>query len=213
MESLEQLIEKSDFKAASQFLESHKKNLNDEIYWFYKGVVSESTGEMAQARHAFERAKWLSPLKTDHWKKLSEIKTKLKVSEIESASNWKDYYHPFMTNCPTSLIFICSLAILLIVMNFFKIFKHKWSLVTMVVLSLVPGLFSLYYWSHYEVKVLTSSLSVQSGPSLVFPEEASLDPGTLVVFETDKGGWKKILYPSSAKGWAKEVSGLRFNRD
>lgn len=211
MKSLETLLIQKDYRRAETELENLKNQISKAEYWKINGLIKESMSDNASARYSYERLKWLSPLQAKNWSKVEEIKQKLSLVETESPQTVDETFHYFMTSCPTMILYILAVSIILIQINFFKKFKKRWMVVVFII-ALMPAILSTFYFKQYQVKILTKDLNILSGPSGIFPPISTLPSGSKVIYKTE-GKWNKIVYPGLAMGWAKEIIGRSINKD
>jgi hypothetical protein len=211
MKSLETLLIQKDYRRAETELENLKNQISKAEYWKINGLIKESMSDNASARYSYERLKWLSPLQAKNWSKVEEIKQKLSLVETESPQTVDETFHYFMTSCPTMILYILAVSIILIQINFFKKFKKRWMAVVFIIV-LMPAILSTFYFKQYQVKILTKDLNILSGPSGIFPPISTLPSGSKVIYKTE-GKWNKIVYPGLAMGWAKEIIGRSINKD
>ena len=189
-----------DFAKAQSILQSHRQDVEPELWHYNMGTVKAQLKSWAEARFHFLEAQ--AHGLTGAEANLRIVEKNLEVQRLEKPLSVQDYFVQLSLGA-TNLGATTFVSLVILIVGLWHL-RRRWSLglgaLYGVLLSL-PLIFGLWV-SQWPKGVALESATLLEGPSVIFGTRAELPAGVLVVFRQE-GEWKEVIYPSRFRGWIK----------
>ena len=207
----ESLYTKNDFKGAAQYLLNNKQQMKSGIFHYNLGTVYSKMGDHATARYHLEKAIQEGYVNSASLSNLAYVKGQLNVDDLSTSTSLPDQIINTSINIPAQAYFSLTLIVMLIAILCyrFKKMSSKITLIIVLVLSLIPGIFYATYVKNINYAVALKEVPLYEGPSKIFNEKGKIRPGSKIVLGEFKDGWFFVEFPLSLAGWVnKDQLGL-----
>ena len=201
--SFDELYLKKDYKGAAQYLLNNKQQFDSGIFHYNLGTVYSKMGDQATARFHLEKAIQDGYVNSSSLNNLNFVKSTLQVDDLGTSTSLPDQFINITTSIPTAGYVTFTLALFMIftlMIRFQKITK-KWMMAVVLLLSLVPVLFSVFYIKDINHAVTLKDIPLYEGPSKIFAEKGKVRAGSKIILGEFKEGWFYVEFPVSLAGW------------
>lgn len=201
--TFEELYVKSDFKGAASYLIQNKQQLNSGIFHYNLGTVYSKMGDYAAARFHLEKAMKEGLVNSSTVNNLNFVKTQLQVDDLSTSQAFSDQAINTALAVPLNAYLTLSLMIMLSGLFWSRVKKKMLPsrIIFVVLLALVPFLFSKIYIANINYAIALKESPVYEGPSKIFAEKGKVRAGSKIILGDFKEGWFYVKYPVSLAGW------------
>jgi len=199
----------SEYDTSLKNILANKDKFDPGVFYYNSGTLYIKKGNYPVARYHLEKAIKKGYINSKVYNNLNTVKNYLGV---ESSSQSKvDVLTNFAMELPGQVYLSLTLLMLIFVITLFrfKYIKLKKTFVTLIVISLIPFLFSSFYLRNLRFAISFEEIEVREGPSGIYPKSNLVKAGTKLIVGSHSNGWVYIKSPVHLTGWTKkEALGL-----
>jgi hypothetical protein len=198
LKTFETYYVQKDYAKALGFLESHEKDISPGLWHYNLGTVFAQMNKYPEARYHLLKAQrqGLSNKSVQVNKEL--VESKLEVAKYERSISTTD--HLYRAGMYLSDGILSTLGLLFILAAIWSMRKKSFLTLSGFGLAIATILGLNWWMKSWPLQIVIKPQIIREGPSSIFSEVGELPVGILVI-ATEKGGWKKIFYPSRYTGW------------
>nr|BDT30230.1 tetratricopeptide repeat protein [Bacteriovorax sp. HI3] len=201
--SFDELYLKKDYKGAAQYLLKNKQQFDSGIFHYNLGTVYSKMGDQATARFHLEKAIQEGYINSSSLNNLNFVKSNLQVDDLSTSSSLPDQFVNIATSIPVAgyVSFTLLLLIIFTLMIRFQKITKKWVMAAVLILAVVPMLFSFIYIKDINHAIALQDIPLYEGPSKIFSEKGKVRAGSKIILGEFKEGWFYVEFPLSLSGW------------
>ena len=201
--SFDELYLKKDYKGAAQYLLKNKQQFDSGIFHYNLGTVYSKMGDQATARFHLEKAIQEGYINSSSLNNLNFVKSNLQVDDLSTSSSLPDQFVNITTSIPVAgyVSFTLLLLIIFTLMIRFQKITKKWMMAVVLILAVVPMLFSFIYIKDINHAIALQDIPLYEGPSKIFSEKGKVRAGSKIILGEFKEGWFYVEFPLSLSGW------------
>lgn len=201
--SLSDLYLKKDYKGAAQYLLKNKQQFDSGTFHYNLGTVYSKMGDQATARFHLEKAIQEGYVNSSSINNLNFVKSHLQVDDLSTSTSLPDQFVNFTTMVPMAGYATLTLLLVIIftLMIRFQKITRKWVMAAVMLIALLPVLFSVFYVKDINHAVALKDIPLYEGPSKIFNEKGKVRAGSKIILGEFKEGWFYVEFPVSLSGW------------
>ncbi len=196
---------RAEYRKAIEVLESGRDQVDPGIWHYNLGTVFAKIENFPLARYHFLKAEWIGNHSVELQRNKALVEEKLETQKYEKLHGFLDYAvygGDLLAQGP-----LITVTLLFFVGSLWQLFKKR---VIGFGVSSVCAL--IFLGSHFWIRSWDRSIVLEKqylleGPSGIFTAREEIPVGVLIVSK-QKGGWRKVIFPSRFSGWIKN-SGLK----
>jgi hypothetical protein len=198
LKTFETYYAQKDYNKAVNFLVSHEKDISPGLWHYNLGTVMAQMNNLPLARFHLLQAERLGFSEKAVLANKELVESKLEADKYERSISKTDYL--FKAGLFLSDGVFLTIVLAMIVAAIWSMKRKSFEVLACLAIGIVVTLGLNWWVKSWPLQIVVKPQLIREGPSSIFPEVEELPAGIMVI-TSEKGGWKKILYPSRYGGW------------